>query len=57
MWVVEGDKEIPIEYDDGRIAKIIDGVIKYVLETEKKRKKLEREVIDKISERRLLLIF
>jgi len=56
MWRVEGNKEIPIEYDYGRIPKIIDKAIKLIIERENKKHEIQK-LLKMTRERRLLLIF
>jgi len=51
-WRIEGNKAIPIAWDDGRILKAIDQALKYV-EKEEKRKRELNKLLDKLPRREL----
>jgi len=52
-WRVEGNKLIPIEWDeDGRILKAIKEAIKNIEESEKRRRELNK-ILDKLPRREL----
>jgi len=60
MWIVEGNQEIPIEYDYGRIPKIIDKAIKLIIRRENRKQKINREMkklLKKIRDKQFPLIF
>jgi len=60
MWKVEGDREVPIEYDYGRIPKIIDKAVKLIIKRENRKQKINREMkklLKKIKDRQFTLIF
>lgn len=52
-WRVEGNKLIPIEWDeDGRILKAIKEAIKYIEKIEKRKRELDK-ILDKLPRREL----
>ena len=58
-WRVEGDEEIPIAYDDGRIPKIIDKLLKLIRKIEQNKLKKEKELsklLDTLREKDIQLV-
>jgi hypothetical protein len=46
MWIIEGNEEIPVEWDYRRLDKLIDKLVKLIEKSEKNKNKL-RQILRK----------